>query len=164
MRELENAIERAATLCDGNLVQAQDLPPTLLELIPKASKWSRRLPRGCGSARYLSAAQSVRAKGGQQTGRALSTALEPLKDFMREQELPYFNRTMASTGGDKEKAAVVLGISLATLYRKLAGEEPPGEHWERRRRAGESSRFSKFCVHCRLTTLTVAQSCRLCLE
>jgi len=26
-------------------------------------------------------------------------------------------------GGDKEKAAIELGVSLATLYRKLSGEE-----------------------------------------
>src|SRR6185295_14557533 len=44
VRELENVIERAATLCDGNLVQAQDLPPTLMELVPKTSS-------GAGAAR-----------------------------------------------------------------------------------------------------------------
>lgn len=28
------------------------------------------------------------------------------------------------TGNDKEKAAALLGISLATLYRKLAEDDP----------------------------------------
>ena len=46
----------------------------------------------------------------------------PLKDYLREQELNYLNRTLALTGGDKEQAAELLGVSLATLYRKLAGE------------------------------------------
>jgi len=30
---------------------------------------------------------------------------------------------MEATSGDKEQAAIVLGVSLATLYRKLAGDD-----------------------------------------
>jgi len=30
------------------------------------------------------------------------------------------NRVLAHTGGDKDKAASILGVSLATLYRKLS--------------------------------------------
>jgi transcriptional regulator with PAS, ATPase and Fis domain len=52
-----------------------------------------------------------------------SQGVEPLKDFLRDQELVYLNRALAQAGGDKEKAASLLGISLATLYRKLAGDE-----------------------------------------
>ncbi len=124
VRELENIIERAATLCDGNLVQAQDLPPALMALIPKGSS-------GAETARVETEAPAIyplpnqgEAKAATKSGAPSPAALEPLKDFMREQELLYLNRTMAFTGGDKEKAAEVLGISLATLYRKLA-EEPP---------------------------------------
>jgi transcriptional regulator with PAS, ATPase and Fis domain len=47
-----------------------------------------------------------------------------LRDFLREQELTYVNRALAQTGGDKEKAAELLGVSVATIYRKLAEEEP----------------------------------------
>jgi DNA-binding protein Fis len=42
---------------------------------------------------------------------------------MREQEQSHMNRALQHCEGDKEKAALLLGISLATLYRKLAGEE-----------------------------------------
>jgi len=33
------------------------------------------------------------------------------------------NQALAHTGGDKEKAAELLNISLATLYRKLSEDE-----------------------------------------
>ena len=49
--------------------------------------------------------------------------LQPLKAFMREQEQAHLNRALQSCNGDKERAALALGISLATLYRKLGGEE-----------------------------------------
>ena len=54
---------------------------------------------------------------------AAGRPLGPLKDFLREQELNYLNRALAYTGGDKEKAAELLNISLATLYRKLSEDE-----------------------------------------
>jgi DNA-binding NtrC family response regulator len=47
----------------------------------------------------------------------------PLKTFLRDQEQTYLNRTLQHCGGDKEKAALQLGVSLATLYRKLSGED-----------------------------------------
>ena len=50
-------------------------------------------------------------------------SLGSLKDFLKDQELVYLNRALSQTGGDKEKAAHMLGISLATLYRKLSEEE-----------------------------------------
>ncbi len=50
----------------------------------------------------------------------------PLKDFVRDQEVAYISRILAQTEGNKEEAARILGVSLATLYRKLA-EEPEAE-------------------------------------
>jgi DNA-binding NtrC family response regulator len=43
---------------------------------------------------------------------------------LKEQEQAYLNRALQQCEGDKEKTALLLGVSLATLYRKLAGEEP----------------------------------------
>ena len=53
----------------------------------------------------------------------LNQPIGALKEFLHRQELTYLNRALAQTGEDKEKAAELLGISLATLYRKLAEAE-----------------------------------------
>ncbi len=42
-----------------------------------------------------------------------------LDEWMQEQERAYIEATMAKFKGAREKAAAVLGISMATLYRKL---------------------------------------------
>jgi DNA-binding NtrC family response regulator len=128
VRELENAIERAATLCEGNILQVADLPPALLKNLSKEeiavssgefSAATVTLPEVPATALYpldnehdttfLAAPESPAAQPGV-----------PLKTFLREQELAFLNRTLAQTGGDKEKAATLLGVSLATLYRKLS--------------------------------------------
>jgi len=51
------------------------------------------------------------------------TQLQSLRNYLREQENVYLNKVMQQCEGDKEKAALLLGVSLATLYRKLSGEE-----------------------------------------
>ena len=41
-----------------------------------------------------------------------------LKKFLREKEKEYIDHVLHMAGGNKEKAAEVLGVSLATFYRK----------------------------------------------
>lgn len=53
----------------------------------------------------------------------MSGSFQALKNFLREQEVGYIQRVLAFTGNDKEKAAEIMGVSLATLYRKLAEVE-----------------------------------------
>ena len=48
---------------------------------------------------------------------------QSLKTYLRDQEQEHLNRALKECGGDKEQAALMLGISLATLYRKLSEEE-----------------------------------------
>jgi DNA-binding NtrC family response regulator len=129
VRELENVLERAWTLCEGDLIRVADLPATVQATAPEAS----RVPPGRTDETRFSAApesgggptttsiesDAVSKPGGLAPGPVM---LGPLKDFLREQELNYLNRALTYTGGNKEKAAELLGISLATLYRKLAGE------------------------------------------
>jgi DNA-binding NtrC family response regulator len=50
----------------------------------------------------------------------LSAPPAPLKEFLHQQEVRYIEQAISAAGGDKEKAAQMIGISMATLYRKLA--------------------------------------------
>ena len=136
VRELENAIERACTLCEAHTIQVEDLPPALQAYRAKATTESvtdRREPAPTDALSVRSdalyplsfndPAPSTQALPSEPS--AVSTgAVGSLKNFLRDQEIAYLNRAMAQTGGDKEKAAELLGVSLATLYRKLSeGEE-----------------------------------------
>jgi DNA-binding NtrC family response regulator len=44
---------------------------------------------------------------------------QSLDDFIQQQERGYIEATLLHCGGSREKAASVLGISMATLYRKV---------------------------------------------
>jgi len=127
VRELENAVERAAALCEGDVIQAADLPPSILEAVQltgpgKESETAMELPAVPDSALYPLRPQESTETAPAETPAGNAEFL-PLKTYMREQEQAHLNRALDQCGGDKEKAAVLLGVSLATLYRKLSGEE-----------------------------------------
>jgi len=92
-RQLENAIKHALTFGNRKEIKLEDLPPQILE--------SPRKKTASGS---LETAASLRA-------------------FLREKEKEYLEQVLKSSGGDKEAAAKKLNISVATLYRKLPGQE-----------------------------------------
>ncbi len=127
VRELENAIERAATLCDGDVIQAADLPPSV---VAAAKTLNPSIEEETPASLPAVTAQDLYPLRGPSTAPAAPngtpTSLQnfaPLKTYLREQEQAHLNRALEQSGGDKEKAAILLGISLATLYRKLNGEE-----------------------------------------
>ncbi len=125
VRELENAVERAATLCEGDIIQAADLPPSLLAAVGTTrpsleSEAATPLPAVPESALYPLRAPDA---GAPQSDQAGAGPIQPLKVFLREQEQAHLNRALEQCGGDKERAALLLGVSLATLYRKLSGED-----------------------------------------
>jgi DNA-binding NtrC family response regulator len=125
VRELENAIERAATLCEGDVIQAADLPPSLLAAVGTANSAQDTGPAAPLPAVPDSALYPLRNpdSSAQQPGQTATESVTPLKTFLREQEQAHLNRALQQCGGDKERAALLLGISLATLYRKLSGED-----------------------------------------
>jgi DNA-binding NtrC family response regulator len=122
VRELENAIERACALCEASTIRVADLPPAVRG--QAAGDDSEELVEMPGPSPEASSGPPVRPAPPQASaGHALAPAVGPLKDFLREQEVGYVNRALAVAGGDKEKAAQLLNVSVATLYRKLADEE-----------------------------------------
>ncbi len=89
VRELENCIERAVALGDSKTIDVGDLPSTI-----------------------ASASPSSEAVTGMITGAVSSTDLEDI-------ERATIERVFEQVKGDKALAGKMLGISRATLYRKL---------------------------------------------
>lgn len=89
VRELENCVERAVALGADGVLDVNDLPPVVVESVP---------------------------------GRAPVTPVmhaEPIGSDLEEMERSTILRVFDQVRGDKELAGKMLGISRATLYRKL---------------------------------------------
>lgn len=84
VRELENIIERAVAVCEGEIIQVRDLPPDLVDL----EFYSYKRPEG--------------------------TLLN-----LEELERDYIVHILKITGGIRSKAAEILGIDRASLWRKI---------------------------------------------
>lgn len=133
VRELENVIERASALCEAAVIKLADLPATVRSL-SSFTGTEEIMDIGAAPVRgdeLYSGVVRAPESGQMAANAALATpspasgqmTVGPLKDYLRDQELTYLNRILFHAGGDKEKAAEILGISLATLYRKLAEDE-----------------------------------------
>jgi NtrC-family two-component system response regulator AlgB len=93
IRELKNALERAAILATGDLVTADDLPDRVVEHVSRAASGAT----GAGEAGSPAAAQG-------------DVSLEEL-------EKQHILQVLA-TAQTLEEAATILGINLSTLWRK----------------------------------------------
>jgi len=98
VRELENAIKHAMTFSKDGQITRDVLPPKI-------------------------ASTPVTVEATSDADRFDAARGRSLKAFLRDQEKKYLNQVLEFTGGNKEKAAKTLRISLATLYRKLPDEE-----------------------------------------
>jgi two-component system response regulator PilR (NtrC family)/two-component system response regulator AtoC len=99
VRELENAVERACALCDDGIIRTTDLPPQVIR---------------------QSALPPVEHTGSLPVGQTLD-------EYIRDQERRYIEETIKFNANSREKAAKMLGISMATLYRKLEVKSRPAE-------------------------------------
>jgi DNA-binding NtrC family response regulator len=98
VRELENAIRHALTFAGSNEITKEVLPAKVVD--------------ACAS-----------GKGGAAPVASEDFRGKSLKAFLRTKEQEYLLQIINSMGGDKEKAAKALHISLATLYRKIPANE-----------------------------------------
>ena len=98
VRELENAIRHALTFAGSNEITKDVLPAKIVDAC------SVEKPGAAPAA-----AEDFRGKS--------------LKSFLHKKEQEYLLQIINSMGGDKEKAAKALNISLATLYRKITAHE-----------------------------------------
>lgn len=94
VRELENALKHAITFSKDNLITKECLPPKIVSSIS-------------AGATQLNLMQPDDPRG------------KSLKAFLRAKEKEYVTHVLSTVGGDKQKAAQALKISLATLYRKI---------------------------------------------
>ena len=94
VRELQNAVERAATFCTGDLIELSNLPDRLQQA-EQHNPGSPGVPLLDGL-----------------TGAALEQ-LPSLETVQRQ----YIHQVLSATGGNKRRAADILGITRRTLYR-----------------------------------------------
>lgn len=99
VRELQNAVERAATFCDTPLIETRHLPQRICEqpadqiLAPAASLAPSSIPAASDNPEGLPTLETVQRQ--------------------------YIHQVLRATGGNKRRAADILGITRRTLYRWL---------------------------------------------
>lgn len=91
--ELRNAVERACAFAEKDRILPADLPPKVSQQIEVPT------PTGGGT-----------------TQLPIGSTLD---DFIRAQERVFINETLKFNNGSREKTASMLGVSIATLYRKM---------------------------------------------
>jgi two-component system response regulator AtoC len=113
VRELENCVERAVALGNGTLIDLGDLPPTIAAM-GSAGLTSPASRLGSDSALELVSdlAASAESSSGESIVPLSTTDLEDI-------ERATIQRVFEQVKGDKALAGRMLGISRATLYRKL---------------------------------------------
>lgn len=92
--ELQNAIERACSFSEKGRVRPIDLPPKVTQKVE------------------ISDDEEAQIKHQLPIGNKLS-------DYIKKQEKMFIRETLKYNDGSREKTASMLGVSIATLYRKM---------------------------------------------
>jgi two-component system response regulator AtoC len=110
VRELENCVERAVALGNGNLIDLSDLPPTIAGSHSPASR-----PGLDSAPEFVSDLAASAELTSAEGAAAVPLHTTDLEDIERAT----IQRVFEQVKGDKALAGRMLGISRATLYRKL---------------------------------------------
>jgi two-component system response regulator FlrC len=123
IRELQNAVQRAAILAHGKTPREADF---LLSMNPQAQLESMRSASFANPSLHGSIEREVTTGPGAESG-----ALEIKPGVtVQEMEKALILETLRTTGNNRTEAAKLLGISIRTLRNKLheyRGEDIPGE-------------------------------------
>lgn len=92
--ELQNAVERACAFSEKGRIRPSDLPPKVTHKV------------------------EISDDEQEQVRHSLPLGTK-LNDFIRKQEKMFIRETLKYNGGSREKTASMLGVSIATLYRKM---------------------------------------------
>ena len=92
--ELQNTIERACAFAENNRIRPVDLPPKITQKVE------------------ISDEENEAVKHTLPIGTKLS-------EFIKKQERMFIRETLKYNEGSREKTASMLGVSIATLYRKM---------------------------------------------
>jgi len=96
IRELQNVLERALMMSDADTVSARDID------------------------RIIPAAIAITATAAAATALAGTSAAKPLAEVIEEAERSAIREALRLCGGNKPKAASLLGISRTSLYEKIS--------------------------------------------
>jgi two-component system, NtrC family, response regulator AtoC len=110
VRELENCIERAVALGDGQLIDIADLPTSIAAITSSSLHSVPTSP-----SELVSDLAASTASHSERDGVASPLGATDLEDIERAT----IQRVFQQVNGDKALAGRMLGISRATLYRKL---------------------------------------------
>lgn len=123
VRELENAVERACALCEAGVVRVSDLPPHVVDCVPLGGWANPREVQAKGRAPKPWGAPAFQVREAAEPLVQLGLSLA---DFVASQERRYIEETIRLNHGARDRAAHMLGISTATLYRKMdaSGKRP----------------------------------------
>jgi DNA-binding NtrC family response regulator len=105
-RELRNVIERAVIVSPGPLITVNDLPALAAHAAPP--------PQASEASAPVAVAQSAAPAAADSPAPGL-----PLGQPLREVERQLILKTLEMAGGNRVRAAEILGISPKTLYNKL---------------------------------------------
>lgn len=100
VRELHNAVERAVTFCNGEVIERSHLPERVQNNLA------------------ASVAELSSDSKSSNDSEAATPELKPLSEVQQD----YVHYVLRETGGNKRKAAEILGVTRRTLYRWLAEE------------------------------------------